>query len=253
MHVWHQCKNAIYSPNFLWFRGCIDATSLHRCNLLHRCNFECCVSFCLIQTCKVEEIESGRDKTLNPNPQLMNNRIAPCALICEIICTCPPGLPLERVLDGGVGVALHRLRHRHCEQLRQRTSTTSSTSPWSHSWACVPRQRSSCTWRPETPDLRRDTWTLGSCWTWSTYCLKNFRVRTGGAQGNQYHFGIVWGLEVLNLNFQPNPTKDKFQYCTSSAGMPGGYGVKIVLCQIWLKIKIWDLQPTYINGMYSVS
>ena len=66
------------SPNFLWFRGCIDATSLHRCNLLHRCNFECCVSFCLIQTCKVEEIESGRDKTLNPNPQLMNNRIATC-------------------------------------------------------------------------------------------------------------------------------------------------------------------------------
>ena len=68
----------VHSPNVLWFRGCIDATSLHRCNLLHRCNFECCVSFCLIQTCKVEEIESGRDKTLNPNPQLMNNRIATC-------------------------------------------------------------------------------------------------------------------------------------------------------------------------------
>ena len=71
-------KKTIISLNVLWFRGCIDATSLHRCNLLHRCNFECCVSFCLIQTCKVEEIESGRDKTLNPNPQLMNNRIATC-------------------------------------------------------------------------------------------------------------------------------------------------------------------------------
>ena len=71
-------KNWYFSPNFLWFRGYIDATSLHRCNLLHWCNFECCVSFCLIQTCKVEEIESGRDKTLNPNPQLMNNRIATC-------------------------------------------------------------------------------------------------------------------------------------------------------------------------------
>ena len=46
----------------------------------------------------------------------------------------------------------------------------------------------------------------------ATYCLKNFRVRTGGAQGNQYHFGIVRGLEVLNINFKPNPTKDKFQY-----------------------------------------
>ena len=41
----------ISSPNVLWFRVCIDATSLHRYTLLHWCNFECCVSFCLIQTC----------------------------------------------------------------------------------------------------------------------------------------------------------------------------------------------------------
>ena len=39
--------------------------------------------------------------------------------------------------------------------------------------------------------------------------LTNFRLGTDHTQGNQLHCSIVRGLVVLNLNFQPNPTKEK--------------------------------------------
>ena len=40
--------------------------------------------------------------------------------------------------------------------------------------------------------------------------LKIFRVRTDGVQGNQVHGFIVQSLEVLNLDFQPIPSRSKF-------------------------------------------
>ena len=40
--------------------------------------------------------------------------------------------------------------------------------------------------------------------------LTNFRVRTDGVQGSQLHHNVVWGLEVPNLNFGPNPSLSKF-------------------------------------------
>ena len=43
-----------------------------------------------------------------------------------------------------------------------------------------------------------------------TYCLKVFRVGDVGALGNRIHTINIWGLEVSNLDFQPNLTKDNF-------------------------------------------
>ena len=43
-----------------------------------------------------------------------------------------------------------------------------------------------------------------------TPSLKIFRVRTDGVQGNQVHGFIVQSLEVLNLDFQPIPSRSEF-------------------------------------------
>ena len=41
-----------------------------------------------------------------------------------------------------------------------------------------------------------------------TVGLNNFRIGTDGVQGNQVQGITRRGLEVLNLNFYPNPTRD---------------------------------------------
>ena len=63
--------------------------------------------------------KTAENPTPNPDPT-QNLCSLPVAVCPDDEPLRPPGLPLERPLDGRVRVALHRLRHRQRKQLRRR-------------------------------------------------------------------------------------------------------------------------------------
>ena len=64
-----------------------------------------------------------------------------------------------------------------------------------------------------------------------------YGVRVVGVRGNQKHFGIVWGLEVLNLNIQSNPIINNF--FTIATWHPCPFSTKI--CSSLDLAENWDL------------